>query len=487
MTSVSQVRVRRVQSNSPVKVRQDVGPVESFDDDSDGHEEAHMEESRDPMEDSGCTRSAESSEDEEDVEDMVMEDMIKIEQNFAGFGARFRLIDRIGEGMINTHAVQEPDSDHPPGTFSTVYKAEDLAYNNFKNDWDLEAKDNTQFSPSGRRKRNAAPKRSHFVAIKKIYVTSSPMRIMNELDLLHDLRHCNSIAPLITAFRSHDQVIAILPYFGHRDFREYFRDMSIADMRVYFRSLFTALAAVHDHGIIHRDIKPTNFLYDTKRKRGVLVDFGLAEREGTDCHPCMCQDDGAKRKYRIAHSYNATKGSMNGYPKEDRRPSLRANRAGTRGFRAPEVLFKCTAQTIALDVWSAGVMLLTIMAKRFPFFHSADDVDAVIELSCIFGRRWMTKAAMKHGQMFESNLPTITDNGYSLEKIVMWSTNRSNKDKNGNKLPLKEDESQAFDFLSACLESDPYGRITARDALGHPFLRNDDEGSEDEMDVLSMD
>lgn len=29
------------------------------------------------------------------------------------------------------------------------------------------------------------------------------------------------------------------------------------EVRVYFRSLFEALAAVHKHGIIHRDIKPT--------------------------------------------------------------------------------------------------------------------------------------------------------------------------------------------------------------------------------------
>jgi len=28
------------------------------------------------------------------------------------------------------------------------------------------------------------------------------------------------------------------------------------------------------------------------------------------------------------------------------RPAIRANRAGTRGFRAPEVLFKCVHQTV---------------------------------------------------------------------------------------------------------------------------------------------
>lgn len=354
----------------------------------------------------------------------------------------------------------------------------------FQNDWDIEAKENEIRSPSGRKMRSRE-KKAHFVAIKKIYVTSSPGRIMNEIDLLHDLRGCESIAPLITAFRHQDQVVLILPYFSHLDFRTYFRDMSIADMRVYFRSLFTALAAVHDHRIIHRDVKPTNFLYHPSKKRGVLVDFGLAEREGTDCHPCMCQMDSRKRKERLKNSYWALNPALNGYPKEDRRPSQRANRAGTRGFRAPEVLFKCTAQSTAIDVWSVGIMLLTIMARRFPFFHSADDVDAVIELASIFGRTWMRQAAIKHGQVFDTNIPTVTENGYSLQKIVMWSTLRKTRDREGNRIPLYDGEAEAFAFMEACLHHDPEKRITAREALDHPFLATQTEDS-DEMDELSV-
>ena len=57
------------------------------------------------------------------------------------------------------------------------------------------------------------------VAVKKIYVTSSPMRIFNELELLHNLKGCDSVCPLITAFRYQDQVVAILPHFEHQDFR----------------------------------------------------------------------------------------------------------------------------------------------------------------------------------------------------------------------------------------------------------------------------
>ena len=144
------------------------------------------------------------------------------------------------------------------GTFSTVYKAEDLEYKYFQNKWDVDEHEKRKWASPTHRKRLA--NRPHYVAIKKIYVTSSPIRIFNELELLHDLKNSDSVCPLITAFRHTDQVVAVLPYFQHRDFREYFRDMTIADMRVYFRSLFTALRSVHAKKILHRDIKPTNFL-----------------------------------------------------------------------------------------------------------------------------------------------------------------------------------------------------------------------------------
>jgi cell division control protein 7 len=111
-----------------------------------------------------------------------------------------------------------------------VYKAEDLDYDQYQNDWDTDPKatSNWQFPPVTRRvgdkqhfnnSRHTHRKRPRYVAIKKIYVTSSPARIQNELELLHELRGCESVCPLVTAFRHQDQVIAVLPYFRHQDFR----------------------------------------------------------------------------------------------------------------------------------------------------------------------------------------------------------------------------------------------------------------------------
>ena len=463
-----------VEGRQPSYAASRPGEVQTHEDHDNEDEEVFFDSREgDPIEDSGCTLSMDSDNEEKaELEDSVVEDMRGLEESFHGFTSNYRLINRIGEG-----------------TFSTVYKAEDLAYRSYKNDWDIESSAGKfYYSPRGRKYKRKDP-RNHYVAIKKIYVTSSPQRIFNELELLHDLRHCPSIAPLITAFRDRDQVIAILPYFRHLDFREYFRELTPADMRIYFRSLFAALAAVHRKGIIHRDIKPTNFLYDTATKRGVLVDFGLAEREeSADYQPCICELDDVEIHKRVKYSYYQTHEKILGNPKGDTRPSLRANRAGTRGFRAPEVLFKCTAQTTKIDIWSAGVILLTIMCKRFPFFNSSDDIDAVIELTTLFGRNKLRKAALLHGQVLESNIPTIGEKGHTLEAIIAWSLDRPQIDRRGNKNrnPMKADEEPVVRFLERLLELDPRRRLTADEALENPFLREkDNETSEDEMDVLA--
>ncbi|EEH07823.1 serine/threonine-protein kinase Hsk1 [Histoplasma capsulatum G186AR] len=403
---------------------------------------------------------SEASEQEE-VDEAVAEDMRKLEGTFKGISSMYRLINRIGEG-----------------TFSTVYKAEDLLYDEYENEWDWERKSDDQDHERNRnlqstdrhssKSQRKAKRRPHYVALKKIYVTSSPSRIQNELELLNDLYGSRSVCPLVTAFRYQDQVVAVLPYFPHTDFRVQYRTFLVSDMRHYFRSLFTALHAVHKADIIHRDIKPTNFLYNPKLRRGVLVDFGLAEREYLGGELCHCAQNSTASKYRAMWLQTNIRSNAQsaGYPKNDSRPSRRANRAGTRGFRAPEVLFKCTSQTTKIDIWSAGVILLTLLGRRFPFFNSADDVDAMIEIASIFGSRRMKAAAALHGQVFETNLPTIGEKGYSWEKIVLWSSCVAQ---------LTESEKQATSFLSMLLELNPSKRPTAKEALRHEFFTHPEE------------
>lgn len=443
--------------------------AQDHDDDADTTRGAEDEEEHDDHDDRDDRDDevSESSDEDDHIDTTVQQDMEKLQRTFPHFKDDYRLIKRIGEG-----------------TFSTVYKAEDLRYDACDNGWDIDA-DEGRWTPPPLKSSSSGshaysttrpPRRKpKFVAIKKIYVTSSPARILNELELLYNLREAACVCPLITAFRQSDQVLIVLPYFRHQDFRKYYPKMNVYDTRVYLRSLFTALSIVHGRGIIHRDIKPTNFLYDPDRKRGVLVDFGLAELEGTDSKPCLCHEDRQVRKQRLQqsvalHSMHHA-GLQPGYPKQDTRPSRRANRAGTRGFRAPEVLFKCTEQTTKIDIWSAGVILLTILCKRFPFFNSADDVEAMIEIATIFGSKRMRLAGQLHGCMFDATIPTISSQGFSFEKIMLWSTCRSDGAANA----LTPDERDAVEFLARCMELDPSRRISADEALAHPFLNIDPE------------
>ncbi|KAL2141574.1 hypothetical protein VTI28DRAFT_2224 [Corynascus sepedonium] len=484
MATVMPARRRRVDSfqaeTQSFRIHEDAPSTEDTEmNESALQDEEEPEQENEPLEEDGQNSEYSDSSEEEPPDDShIQHDMEKLQNAFVGFRQKYRLIKRIGEG-----------------TFSTVYKAEDLAYDKYDNSWDPD-KEMEKWTPpplrnSAGHPNEALPQRRRkpkYVAIKKIYVTSSPSRILNELELLHDLRGCDSVCPLITAFRSTDQVVAILPYFRHSDFRDYFRKMTVLDMSIYLRSLFTALASVHSHNILHRDIKPTNFLYDPDSRRGVLVDFGLAEREGYDCRPCVCHDDPVDRKMRLRPLVSSKE--KGAYLREDTRPSRRANRAGTRGFRAPEVLFKCTEQTTKIDIWSAGVILLTILSRRFPFFNSADDVEAMIEIATIFGRQRMQAAALLHGCMLETTIPTIGRSGHTFEGIILWSTGRSETNDK-----VSDDEKLAIEFLSKCMELDPSRRISAEDALEHKFLRlgldesveaASNAGDDDEMDMLKV-
>lgn len=383
----------------------------------------------------------------------ISEDIESLEQRIEGLRAQYHIVDKLGSG-----------------TFSTVYKALDLHHALYENDEWIEAyarsmapgalpphvirqMDSDQASDP-LRSQQPCPRylrasqyfrqtgKPVYVALKRIFVTSSPARICNELEILALLRGGPSVSHLITAWRSQDQVIAVMPYVRHVDFREYYRIIPVGDLRFYFHSLLSALRWCHALNVIHRDVKPGNFLYNPATGRGTLCDFGLAEMFDPsmwrgNCHHSPPTRDHPHGRTHIndevvsthflsggmlhPNSRPAAAGQMigklpaqtyqhlhaniaiawsgmsrPGYPKQDMRPSARANRAGTRGFRAPEVLLRCADQTVAIDIWSVGIIMLGFLTKRFPIFNSMDDVEALLELGTIFGKRRMEQVALLH-------------------------------------------------------------------------------------------
>jgi hypothetical protein len=51
---------------------------------------------------------------------------------------------------------------------------------------------------------------------------------------------------------------------------------------------------------------------------------------------------------------------------------------------------------LAIDVWAAGMILLFFLVRKFPLFQSSDDIEALMELAAILGRKKMEKAATLH-------------------------------------------------------------------------------------------
>jgi serine/threonine protein kinase len=68
----------------------------------------------------------------------------------------------------------------------------------------------------------------------------------------------------------------VLQYIEHDKPEVLRKEITFEELQQYGFCLFTALAHLHKQGIVHRDVKPGNFLFSRKQRLGYLVDFNLA-------------------------------------------------------------------------------------------------------------------------------------------------------------------------------------------------------------------
>jgi cell division control protein 7 len=239
--------------------------------------------------------------------------------------------------------------------------------------------------------------------------------------------------------------------------------------------------------LIHRDIKPGNFLHNPSTHTFALVDFGLAHiAEPTTNFPSFPQlrmirepsllslsagpqtptlkrkrndipEHLAKRVFKSPGSITRTNSAPDSIQRVTKK-SMRAPRGGTRGFRAPEVLLKYTNQSVAIDIWSAGVILLCILSTRYPFFTAPDDLVSLSEIAALFGTREVKEVALLLNRKITFPYPQEIPKS-DLKDVCNRLSSRNYA------VP-----DSAFNLLSRCLDLNPFTRITAAEALRHPFL-----------------
>ncbi|RHZ75991.1 hypothetical protein Glove_208g138 [Diversispora epigaea] len=445
-------------------------------------------------------------------------------ENFPDMKDKYKVIEKVGSG-----------------SYGSVYKALNLKYKNYR-----------KTRSQQKRKNEETDDYYKYIAIKKIVAICGVDLIKNEISILKAIKGQENIIYLLSAFRCKDEIIIITPHYEFDIFKEFFTTVTMNDVKEYFRSLFNALKIIHSLKIIHRDVKPGNFLYNIKEKKGTLVDFGLSEqvksqpnstplnplsnsrfniikpteplstliskvpptsalantvkkmmnalqnendppanianrkRKVNVISPAQCENRGESSSRNIMPTKRARtsreikfekltecqkrellkKGYVDVIPKEsERKPSFNGHRGGTRGFRAPEVLMRAENQTSAIDIWAAGVILLTILAGRYPFFNVVDDTEDLMEVAILIGKERMKKVADSFGLEFRTNIPYITDTGISFDTLIY----RLRRELFSNKVQ-SADIHDAINLLKKCLEPIASNRITAEEALKHPFL-----------------
>ena len=295
----------------------------------------------------------------------------------------------------------------------------------------------------------AIDKNGRVFALKKLFWNNSPDRIVKEIRWIQQLDHPN-IVKLYASYRNQDQATLVMNFVEHTNFRQLLPKMNGVLLSQYMKGLLQALEHMHSKGIIHRDVKPANFLFDPATGNGCLIDFGLCD---SDMHIKKPVPKATFSPETFDNDYDLN------YPQNCQgRPKLSANRAGTRGFRAPEVLFSDFNQTTLIDIWSAGVILLTILSQRYPFFKSPDDLTSICEISTIVGTKKLHEAAHECGRKLRF---PMEQPGIPFPELV-------------RKLNPYYDEMEVdecvFDLLSKMMEPRPSMRITATDALKHKFI-----------------
>jgi serine/threonine protein kinase/tetratricopeptide (TPR) repeat protein len=193
-----------------------------------------------------------------------------------------------------------------------------------------------------------------WVAIKELSATTGASELplfKQEFRLAREIRHDNLVR-LYELFVTAQSASFSMELLHGRSLAEMLQDRSPLDVASIFGQLADGLQFLHSHGIVHRDVKPTN-VFCAEGNRVVLLDYGLAV--SLTPQPTYAADDSI---------------------------------AGTFTYMAPEVLFGRPPGP-ASDWYSFGAVLAEYVLDGRPLFPDTPDEFVQAKLQQIPEALWV--------------------------------------------------------------------------------------------------
>ncbi|KAE9554148.1 hypothetical protein FO519_002628 [Halicephalobus sp. NKZ332] len=242
---------------------------------------------------------------------------------------------------------------------------------------------------------------SKIVAIKEILKkkVSDPMNAaVCEITLVKELGGKRNILPTIATHESRGSMdmgnFVVMEYFPHDPFQDVIKIINSEEIIHYGVNLISALEYLHANLIIHRDVKPDNFLYNRAQRRYALIDFGLSQRYNKNIDRAeelkKKFKDGAsvspgQKRNRIQMPCSCDSVMTEPCTSCKMKEKFVVNKAGTPRFLAPEVLIGSAKQTTKMDIWAVGMILFYMVVRNYRFFAARDELAMILELSAVFG------------------------------------------------------------------------------------------------------
>lgn len=259
---------------------------------------------------------------------------------------------------------------------------------------------------------------SEIVALKRIRLDNQeegvPFTALREISLLKELSHPN-IVRLLDVLHS-DKTLTLVFEYCNQDLRKYLdtasRAKSPPNVQSLLYQLMDGVAFCHEQRVLHRDLKPQNLLIN-KVGQLKLADFGLARAFGIPVR---------------SFSYEVV----------------------TLWYRAPDVLFGSQSYTTSIDMWSAGCIFAEMITFKPLFAGNTVDEQLDLIFQIIGTPSEQFQDSVKHLPNFKGPYQPLVGTGLGSSLSTL--------------------EESGVDLLRALLQYQPEQRISAADAMLHPYL-----------------